>query len=82
MTLFILIVVNNWFVIVGMYVDIKGGNRAWRIFFILFYYFGVSICLNIIVSFCIDMYSAVLRLHETRKTNRDMLKKIAEESVE
>ena len=66
-TLFILLVVNNWFVIVKMYVDIKLGNTAWRAFFIAYYYFGVSICMNIVVSFCLDMYGAVLTLHNTKK---------------
>lgn len=63
-TLFILIVVNNWYVIVQMCVDIMGGNTAWRYFFIVFYYFGVIIGLNIIIAFAIDMYAAVQRLEE------------------
>lgn len=58
-TLFILIVVNNWFVIVQMCVDIKGGNLYYRYFFVVFYYFGVIIGLNIIIAFAIDMYAAV-----------------------
>ena len=58
-TLFILIVVNNWFVIVAMFVDITGGYTIYRYWFILFYYFGVIIGLNIIIAFAIDMYSAV-----------------------
>jgi len=76
-TLFVLIVVNNWYIIVDMYVDIMG-NRGWRYFFILFYYFGVTICVNIIVSFSIDMYQSVSRLHETKKQNRQYLKQLAE----
>ena len=58
-TLFILIVVNNWYVIVAMCVDIKGGNTLYRYFFVIFYYFGVIIGLNIIIAFAIDMYAAV-----------------------
>lgn len=63
-TLFILIVVNNWYVIVQMCVDIKDGNKYYRFYFIIFYYFGVIIGLNIIVAFAIDMYSAVSRLDD------------------
>lgn len=63
-TLFILIVVNNWYVIVAMCVDIMGGQTIWRYFFIVFYYFGVIIGLNIIIAFAIDMYAAVLRLED------------------
>ena len=63
-TLFILIVVNNWYVIVAMCVDIKGGNTLYRYFFVIFYYFGVIIGLNIIIAFAIDMYAAVQRLEE------------------
>lgn len=63
-TLFILIVVNNWYVIVQMCVDIKGGALMYRVFFIVFYYFGVIIGLNIIIAFAIDMYAAVDRLEK------------------
>lgn len=63
-TLFILIVVNNWYVIVAMCVDIMGGETIWRYFFMVFYYFGVIIGLNIIIAFAIDMYAAVLRLED------------------
>ena len=66
-TLFILIVVNNWYVIVAMCVDIKGGNLWVRYFFVIFYYFGVIIGLNIIIAFAIDMYSAVQRLEEQKE---------------
>lgn len=66
-TLFILIVVNNWYVIVQMCVDIKGGNAYYRYFFVIFYYFGVIIGLNIIIAFAIDMYAAVQRLEEQKE---------------
>jgi hypothetical protein len=65
-TLFILMIVNNWFVIVALCVDIKGGNTLYRLYFMIFYYFGVLIGLNILIAFAIDMYSAVERL-ETSK---------------
>ena len=67
LTLFILIVVNNWYVIVAMCVDIKNGNLWYRYFFVVFYYFGVIIGLNIIIAFAIDMYSAVQRLEDQKE---------------
>ena len=72
-TLFILIVVNNWYVIVAMCVDIMGGATIWRYFFIVFYYFGVIIGLNIIIAFAIDMYAAVVRLDNQQEENRKYL---------
>ena len=78
-TLFILIVVNNWYVIVQMCVDIMGGNMVYRYFFVIFYYFGVIIGLNIIIAFAIDMYAAVMRLEEQQEANRKYLVQLAEE---
>lgn len=77
-TLFVLIVVNNWYVIVAMCVDIKGGNTLYRFYFIIFYYFGVIIGLNIIVAFAIDMYTAVVRLDEQKEKNEQYLVELAE----
>ena len=78
-TLFILIVVNNWYVIVAMFVDIKDGNIVYRAYFMVFYYFGVVIGLNIIIAFAIDMYSAVQRLDEQKEKNRAALVKMADQ---
>ena len=72
-TLFVLIVVNNWYVIVAMCVDIKDGNTSVRYFFVVFYYFGVIIGLNIIIAFAIDMYAAVKRLEDQTEENRKYL---------
>lgn len=77
-TLFALIVVNNWYVIVAMCVDIKGGYTIYRYYFVLFYYFGVIIGLNIIIAFAIDMYAAVCRLENEKNANKDYLLMLAE----
>lgn len=63
-TLFVLIVVNNWYLIVAMYVNVQGGRTIIRLYFLIFYYFGVIIGLNIVIAFAIDMYAAVSRLEE------------------
>ena len=77
-TLFALIVVNNWYVIVAMTVDVKAGATAYRYYFIIFYYFGVIIGLNIIIAFAIDMYAAVSRLEEQKDNNKSYLLKLAD----
>jgi hypothetical protein len=58
-TLFSLMVVNNWMVQVKMVVGLMGGNRLYRIYFILFFYISVIIGINIVVAFILDMYSSV-----------------------
>ena len=60
-TLFALVIVNNWFIIVQMYVDATE-VPAVRWLFIMFYYFGVVIGINILIAFAIDMYSSVERM--------------------
>lgn len=77
-TLFALIVVNNWYVIVAMTVDVVGGATIYRYYFVIFYYFGVIIGLNIIIAFAIDMYAAVSRLEEQKDNNKSYLLKLAE----
>ena len=57
-TLFGYMVVNNWFITVGMYVDITGTTWT-RVYFISFYVLSVAVILNIVVAFAIDMYSSV-----------------------
>lgn len=76
-TLFALVVVNNWYVIVNVNVAAKGGNELWRLYFMVFYYFGVIIGLNILVAFAIDMYGAVLRLDESYCSNQRYLTALA-----
>ena len=60
-TMFELMVVNNWYVNTNMYVDITGTNWT-RIYFVIFYYLCVVIGLNIVIAFAIDMYNAIERL--------------------
>lgn len=71
-TLFDLMVVNNWQVNVLVFTTAKGDND-YRIFFILFYYFSVVIGLNIVVAFAIDMYTSIDRLHQEHKERMEKL---------
>ena len=68
-TLFTLIIVNNWMVIVQMYVDVT--QTLWtRLYFLLFYYFGVVIGINIVIAFALDMFSAVERMDAEYDENK------------
>ena len=57
-TLFALMIINNWYVIVNLFTVVKE-NNFYRWFFITFYFFCVIIFLNIVVAFVIDMYGNV-----------------------
>jgi hypothetical protein len=75
-TLFTLMVVNNWMVTATMYVDITGTNYT-RFFFVAFYYFCVLIGLNIVIAFAIDMYGSVERLDQSLKEHQEKLYNLA-----
>lgn len=55
-TLFELLVVNNWWVIANMYSDVT--NKWARLFFASFYFWAVLIVVNLVVAFVIDMFTA------------------------
>jgi len=65
-------VVNNWYVIASMYVIVTR-TKLTLIYFVLFYYFCVMIGLNIILAFCIDMYSSIERLDRSQTHHADKL---------
>jgi len=74
-TLFSLMVVNNWMVTVQMYIDTMENDNNYLIFFVAFYYFSVIVGINILVAFTLDMYSSVERLDEERMKTLEMLEK-------
>lgn len=69
-TLFALMVVNNWFMIVQVHTNMQGHSFG-RWFFILFYFSSVVVMLNIVVAFVIDTYSSVESLHSSQKLERE-----------
>ena len=69
-TLFALMVVNNWFMIVQMHTRVQG-NSFGRWFFIFFYFSTVVVMLNIVVAFVIDTYSSVEFLHSNQKYEKE-----------
>jgi hypothetical protein len=75
-TQFALVIVNNWYVTVNVN-TVAAGSNWYRIYFFIFYYFGVLVGVNILVSFAIDMYSAVSRLDEVKTVNERFLISLA-----
>ena len=71
-TLFCLMIVNNWMIITDMYAVTMGSNY-YKIYFAIFYYFSVIVGINIAVAFAIDMYSSVERLDHERIENLEKL---------
>ena len=45
-----------------VYESPDGGKTIYRLYFLLFYYFGVILAWNILVAFAIDIYAVVERL--------------------
>lgn len=77
-TLFSLMVVNNWMVTTEMYVVIYGSKYI-RFYFVIFYYLCVVIGLNIVIAFAIDMYNSIERLD---KQHSDHEKKLYDLSID
>ena len=57
-TLFHVMVVNNWFITCNMYVDIAG-NAYPKIFFVSFWILTVLIIFNLVISNIIEIYDSV-----------------------
>jgi hypothetical protein len=65
-TLFELLVVNNWQFIVVMYSETTQSKLA-RLYFIIFYFLGVIVSLNICVAFVLDMFNSQMELKNAQK---------------
>jgi uncharacterized integral membrane protein len=63
-TLFSLMVVNNWQFVSLMFEVASGYTWGSRLYFLLFYYIGVLIGYNVLIAFAIDIYASVKRLDE------------------
>lgn len=59
-TLFQMIIIDNWQKITNMF-EIVYGSHNIRYFFIFFYFFTCVVGLNLLVAFCIEMYSLMER---------------------
>ena len=58
-TLFHQMVVNNWFVTVGMLADITGHTMATRLYFVTFWLVIVLVLLNILIAIVLEIFSSV-----------------------
>lgn len=58
-TLFTLMVVNNWWVTCNVYIVICNGKHWPVIYFIAFWVVTVCIMLNIVVAFVLEIYNSV-----------------------
>ena len=65
LTLFSIMLVNNWHVTTYMYVCASGGNTYHRYFFIIFQLLTVHVILNLTVAFVLDMYNSQKEIDET-----------------
>ena len=54
-TLFCILVVNNWFVVVDGFAAVASRDVA-RVYFLSFYVIGVLLFLNIVVAFILDAF--------------------------
>lgn len=62
-TLFHIMVINNWFVTCDMYCSVVGNNWP-RLYFVSFLTISVWIMLNLVISFVIDIYDQVKQMTE------------------
>lgn len=76
-TLFTLMVVNNWMVQVSQFIFVmaKDGvnENLVRVYFILFFYFSVVIGINLVVAYVLDMYDSIERLNNDRKKTLELM---------
>ena len=66
-TLFCILVVNNWFVVVEGFVAVSDDFTG-RLFFLAFYLIGVLVLLNVVISFILDSF--ITELDKTRELRR------------
>ena len=68
-TLFCILVVNNWFVVVDGFAAVTTDATA-RLFFLSFYVVGVLVALNIVVAFVLDNF--IVEVEKTRVARRTL----------
>ena len=68
-TLFHIMVVNNWWITCNMYIDIAGNNWP-QVFFVSFWILTVLIIFNLVISNVIEIYDSVESEVETKFEKR------------
>ena len=86
-TLFHMMIVNNWFITVDMYATIEGNNWV-RLFFFSFWVILVLIMFNIFIAIILEIHSSVSEIvskqeHQTsvKKQLREILKGHSDEQI-
>jgi len=78
-TLFTLMVVNNWMVQVSQFIVVMSyenvNENLVRLYFIAFFQLSVVIGINLVVAFVLDMYGSTERLDEERHNTLEILEK-------
>ncbi|CAM9172126.1 unnamed protein product [Ectocarpus fasciculatus] len=69
-TLFCLLVVNNWFVFVDVFVKASGDNKWNRWFFVAFYVLGVLVILNVVIAVVLENFIIQWTARRTRHTEK------------
>lgn len=74
-TLFHIMIVNNWFITCNMYCFVF--DSSWpKLFFIAFWTVTVLVMLNLVVSFVVDIYGNVSQEVEAEFKRRDYVIKL------
>jgi len=88
-TLFSIMVVNNWFVTVNMFVyacalhpEKQISEFNVKMYFILFWYASVIISLNLVVAFILDGYDDILEIDATAENERKVIKNKVEKVLQ
>jgi len=81
-TLWTLMVVNNWMITMKMFTKAMDSNW-YRIYFYVFFYLSSVIGMNLVVAYILDMYSSVERIADERDITMQILNaRLAEVEVE
>lgn len=71
-TLFHIMIVNNWYLTCNMYCIVVGNNWP-RVYFISFWFFTVLVLLNLVIAFVIEVYDSVSKESEEEFKRRKFL---------
>lgn len=80
-TLFHIMIVNNWFLTCDMFTIVTGSILP-RIYFVCFWCIVVLVILNLIISLMIEIYSSVAAETEKEFKRRDSLAEIQQKVTE
>mmetsp|Transcript_42325 Transcript_42325/g.55786 ORF Transcript_42325/g.55786 Transcript_42325/m.55786 type:complete len:102 (+) Transcript_42325:67-372(+) len=75
LTLFCILLSNNWNSYVTMFATLKDSNGPYY-FFSIYYILAIMVLLNIVVSFIMEIYSLVLESSQPSFQKLQMMKKV------